>query len=537
MPKENESKNALKLNRSLRDFTNRINEVIRSINETKIKKKIDPIQYNDESIYKQFSNLSEKIGEINTWLNSDTMIKNKDGIKTKLENLQGNFKKLVSTLNDSKNDIETRYENVLTELNKWDENNIVDNFNDCMGDIEKLLRDTYSNKVLNEKWKKAQEELENNLSDSFNEFKNLVDNMISKVSTIFKDKKIEEIKGIEIDIANEDVSQKFFDVYNKFGKIVKYLDGKEIECATLGLWDEFKNAINGATWFIGVKPDDFIDKEYIQDVDNQKDVTLKKIDEMIDLFYKRINIILEAVNKKADETNSGGSHDEKKDDEVPSKKIGSSVEPTDETNSGGSHDEKTDDKQSKRSKNKKKNIFSWLKKKIKGHKNKDMHSKWRPIFEKYFGKVSKYFEKGIDAKNWQNFEKDIGSPLKKECESWFKFMNKMCGSSTAIKNEAKTPNTMLAILLASCCAANDLSKAKAICGGLKKITKNQALLKKDDNLQLENAEKVRENIKKALRSGSQIGKNLWNAIKNNENFKSLIFNDTNVSSVIEAAVQ
>ena len=256
---------------------------------------------------------------------------------------------------------------------------------------------------------------------------------------------------------------------------------------------------------------------------------------MIDLFSERIKSILEAVNKKADEANSGGSNDEKTDDEVPSKKIGSSVEPTDETNSV-SHDEKTDDEQSKRSKNKKKNIFSRLKKKIKGHKNKDMHSKWRPIFEKYFGKVSKYFEKGTVAKNWQKFEKDIDGKLKKECESWFNFMDKMCVSSTAIENKAKTPNTMLAILLASCCATNDLSKAKAICGGLKKITKNQALLKKDDNLQLDNAEKVRESIKKALRGESQTGQNLWNAIKNNENFKSLISNDSNVNTAIKNAL-
>lgn len=177
-------------------------------------------------------------------------------------------------------------------------------------------------------------------------------------------------------------------------------------------------------------------------------------------------------------------------------------------------------------------------KKIKGHKNKDMHSKWRPIFEKYFGKVSKYFEKGIVAEKWKDFKKDIGLILKMRCTRWFNFMDKMCGSSTAIKNnEAKTPNTMLAILLASCCATNDLSKAKAICGGLKKITKNSTRFSKNGNLNLEEAENVRESIKKALRSESQIGKNLWNAIKNNENFKSLIPNDTNVSNAIEAAVQ
>lgn len=340
-------------------------------------------------------------------------------------------------------------------------------------------------------------------------------------------KKIEEIKKIEIDSANKYVSQKFFGVYDKFAKIVKYLGGKGIECVTLGLRDKFKDAINGATEFINVNPDYFIDKQQIQDVDNQKNVTLGRIKEMIDLFSERIKSILEAVNKKADEANSGGSHDEKTDDEVPSKKIGSSVEPTDETNSV-SHDEKTDDKQSKRSKNKKK---------IKDHKNKDMHSKWRPIFEKYFGNVSKYFEKGIVAEKWKDFKKDIGLILKMRCTRWFDFMDKMCGSSTAIKNdEAKTPNTMLAILLASCCATNDLSKAKAICGGLKKITKNQALLEKDDNLQLYKAEKVRESIKKALRGESQIGQNLWNAIKNDQNFKSLISNDSNVNTAIKNAL-
>lgn len=191
MPKENESKNESTLNGSLIRFTDRINAVIRSINETKIETKIGQIQYNDESTYEQFSNLSEKIGEINTWLNYDTMIENKNEIKTETKNLQDNFEKLVDTLNNSKDDTETLYENVLTELN---DNDIVNNFYDCMGDIEDLLRDTYSDKDLNEKLKQAQEEFKNNLSDSFNEFKNLVDYMISEVSAIFNDKKIEEIK-------------------------------------------------------------------------------------------------------------------------------------------------------------------------------------------------------------------------------------------------------------------------------------------------------------------------------------------------------
>ena len=122
------------------------------------------------------------------------------------------------------------------------------------------------------------------------------------------------------------------------------------------------------------------------------------------------------------------------------------------------------------------------------------------IFEK---QILKYFSE--DEVNFKKVYKEFSS-VKKSCNKWYKFMRKMC--SNKIKSNNYNKETLMTLLLISCCAADDIGKAEAVCRSLRKITKNPTL----KGEYIKEAEKIRQKIKDSILKHENM-KSLWDYVK------------------------
>ena len=94
-----------------------------------------------------------------------------------------------------------------------------------------------------------------------------------------------------------------------------------------------------------------------------------------------------------------------------------------------------------------------------------------------------------------------------DCHQWCDFMKLIC-SENKIQERYLDKQLLIAVLLASCCAADNIGVADAVCRGLRKITK-------DRNLQAEDYIKQAESLRAKI-------KNKINSTDNVEDLKSII---------------
>lgn len=123
------------------------------------------------------------------------------------------------------------------------------------------------------------------------------------------------------------------------------------------------------------------------------------------------------------------------------------------------------------------------------------------IFEK---QILSYFSED-EKVNFKEVYKEFSS-VKKSCNKWYKFMRKMC--SNKIKSNNYNKETLMTLLLISCCAADDIGKAEAVCRSLRKITKNPTL----KGEYIKEAEKIRQKIKDSILKHENM-KSLWDDVK------------------------
>ena len=125
--------------------------------------------------------------------------------------------------------------------------------------------------------------------------------------------------------------------------------------------------------------------------------------------------------------------------------------------------------------------------------DQELQKSLEPIFEK---KIPKYFskekEKDGAVKGFKKMYKKFKSAAKKRAPKWYKFMEKMCSPN---KIKSPTNGALMALLLISCCAADNISKADAICRSIRKIIKDPDLKNKE---YIQEAEKIRQNIKNKI---------------------------------------
>ncbi len=160
--------------------------------------------------------------------------------------------------------------------------------------------------------------------------------------------------------------------------------------------------------------------------------------------------------------------------------------------------------------------------------DQELQKSLEPIFEKkILTRLSKEEEKDGAVKNFNNMYKEFKSAAKKISPKWYKFMETMC-SKNKIKNP--TNGALMALLLISCCAADDISKADAICRAIRKIIKNPAL---KDKKYMKEAENIRQDIKNKILVVNDIG-SLYNQV-GNSGYSELV--DTTLFNTIITEVQ
>lgn len=86
--------------------------------------------------------------------------------------------------------------------------------------------------------------------------------------------------------------------------------------------------------------------------------------------------------------------------------------------------------------------------------------------------------------------------VKKDCPKFYKFMESICTKNEIKENEFNN-DILLAVLFASCYAADNMAIADAVCRGLRKITKNQKLEIQDWNA-------LREKVKGKITTSNDI---------------------------------
>lgn len=130
-----------------------------------------------------------------------------------------------------------------------------------------------------------------------------------------------------------------------------------------------------------------------------------------------------------------------------------------------------------------------------------------PIFEK---KIPEYFskegEKDDAVKDFNNMYQEFRSAAKKRAPKWYKFMKTMCSPN---KIKSPTNGALMALLLISCCAADDIPKADAVCRSIRRIIKDPDLKDKE---YIKEAEKIRQGIKNKISVVNDI-KSLYKHLK------------------------
>ena len=147
--------------------------------------------------------------------------------------------------------------------------------------------------------------------------------------------------------------------------------------------------------------------------------------------------------------------------------------------------------------------------------DQELQKSLEPIFEK---KIPEYFskeeEKDGAVEKFNKIHLEFKLKAEERAPKWYKFMETMC-----LKNKIKNPTNgaLMALLLISCCAADDISKADAICRSIRKIIKDPAL---KDKKYIKAAEKIRQDIKNKISVVDDI-KSLYKYLKD-MNYTNLV---------------
>ena len=102
-----------------------------------------------------------------------------------------------------------------------------------------------------------------------------------------------------------------------------------------------------------------------------------------------------------------------------------------------------------------------------------------------------------EAKNFNMVHAKIDSSTAATCPKWYNFMESVFTKLGANKKYT-TNKILIAILLASCCAADDMKVADAVCRAVRKITKDAKF--KDEEYMKKAEEKIRKDIKSKIGS-------------------------------------
>lgn len=102
-----------------------------------------------------------------------------------------------------------------------------------------------------------------------------------------------------------------------------------------------------------------------------------------------------------------------------------------------------------------------------------------------------------EAKNFNMVHAKVDSSTAATCPKWYNFMESVFTKLGANKKYT-TNKILIAILLASCCAADDMKVADAVCRAVRKITKDAKF--KDEEYMKNAEEKIRKDIKSKIGS-------------------------------------
>ena len=122
-------------------------------------------------------------------------------------------------------------------------------------------------------------------------------------------------------------------------------------------------------------------------------------------------------------------------------------------------------------------------------------------YEKIFDRMSLLFIKEDEelSKRFRSIYKDCRE-VKKECPKWYNFLKAIC-TGIKVKPNFYTKQTLISVLIASCCATNNIGQADAVCRGLRKITKRAEI---KDEVYIKKSEKFRMKIKDKISAGGNI---------------------------------
>lgn len=133
--------------------------------------------------------------------------------------------------------------------------------------------------------------------------------------------------------------------------------------------------------------------------------------------------------------------------------------------------------------------------------NKKAPLRLKRDFEKIFDRMSLLFIKEDEelSKRFRSIYKDCRE-VKKECPKWYNFLKAIC-TGIKVKPNFYTKQTLISVLIASCCATNNIGQADAVCRGLRKITKRAEI---KDEVYIKKSEKFRMKIKDKISAGGNI---------------------------------
>lgn len=139
--------------------------------------------------------------------------------------------------------------------------------------------------------------------------------------------------------------------------------------------------------------------------------------------------------------------------------------------------------------------------------DQELQKSLESIFE---NKIPKYFskeeEKDDAVNDFKKMYKEFKPTPQKRAPKWYKFMKTMCSPN---KIKSPTNGALMALLLISCCAADNISKADAVCRSIRRIIKDPDLKDKE---YIKEAEKIRQNIKNKISVVNDI-KSLYKYLK------------------------
>lgn len=139
--------------------------------------------------------------------------------------------------------------------------------------------------------------------------------------------------------------------------------------------------------------------------------------------------------------------------------------------------------------------------------DQELQKSLEPIFEKkILTRLSKEEGKDDAVNDFKKMYKEFKPTPKKRAPKWYKFMKTMCSPN---KIKSPTNGALMALLLISCCAADNISKADAVCRSIRRIIKDPDLKDKE---YIKEAEKIRQNIKNKISVVNDI-KSLYKYLK------------------------